>query len=65
MMSHKCNLAVVIRRGLRHKGLPAVDVDLLEVISVKVFSSGSSIDFYSVYLPGSTSYRDVLDSYAK
>jgi hypothetical protein len=32
----KGGVAVVIRRGLRHKNLPAVDVDLSEVIGVKV-----------------------------
>jgi hypothetical protein len=58
----KGGVAVVIRCGLDQKLLPAVD--LLEVIGVRVFTGGSSIDFYSVYLPGSTSYRDVLDSNA-
>jgi hypothetical protein len=52
----KDGVSVVSRRWFRQKPLPAVDVDLLEVISVKVFIGGSSIDFFSVYLPGSTSY---------
>jgi hypothetical protein len=58
----KGGVAVVIRRKLHHKPLPAVNIDLLEIIGVRVFTSGSAIDFYSVYSPGSTSYRDVLNS---
>jgi hypothetical protein len=58
----KSGVAVVIRRKLHHKLFPAVNIDILEVIGVRVFSSGSAIDFYSVYSPGSTSYRDVLNS---
>jgi hypothetical protein len=60
----KDRVAAVIRCGLRHKPLPAVDVDLLEVIGGRIFTGGSSIDFYLVSLPGSTSYKDFSDSYA-
>jgi hypothetical protein len=53
----KGGVAIVINRKLQHKPLPAVKVNLLEAIGVKVFTEGSSINFYSVYLPRIEMFR--------
>ncbi len=61
--SKKGGVAIVVNRKLTHEPLPVTDFQLLEVIGIKIFTANSYISFFSVYLPGSTSYQDLGDFY--
>lgn len=57
-------VAIKVHRSLKHKLLPALNLQLLEAIGIEIFlENGSRIEVWSVYLPSRTIQSDIRQHY--
>lgn len=57
-------VAIVVRRGLRHRLLPDLGMKLLETIGIEIIlENNCKIRIYSTYLPGSSRAREIREHF--